>query len=88
MQVHVSSATGSQSVQLEEQLKEVRDLANDPTTCSLVYTADISTHLVARAGALCTRVIGVKSKGSMPTEETGGEKVVQRCLTNSFTFIS
>jgi len=76
MQVHVSSATGSQSVQLEQQLMEVRDLANDPENCSLVYTADISTHLVARAGALCTRVIGVKSKDSMPTEKTGRGKDV------------
>lgn len=74
--VHQSSTNGFQCQQLEEHLKEIRDMANNSATCSLVYTADISTHLVARAGALCARVIGVKSKDSMPTEKSGSRKDV------------
>jgi len=57
------------NTKLTKQMEEMKDLANDPMTCSLIFTADISDHLVTRAGALCTRIIGVKTNESMPTNE-------------------
>lgn len=68
IQVHVTTLDLQNSV-WKDQLEQIRDLANDPSTCSLVYTADISTHLVARAGALCARIIGVKSKHAVSRED-------------------
>ena len=56
--LHVSDANKN-PVNLEE-LELIVNLANDPSACSLFFTADVSDHLVQRAGALCCRVIGVK----------------------------
>jgi hypothetical protein len=81
MQVHITTLDAQNEV-LTEQWEESRDAVNDPKTCSLVYTADISTHPVARAGALCTRIIGVKSKDSMPTEKM---KMILEFITSSMT---
>ena len=69
MQVRVSTHDRSGEI-IQEQLEQIRDLANDPSTCSLVFTADISDHLVARAGALCARIIGVKRKYSTSTSSS------------------
>ena len=41
--------------------QELAMISNDPSLSSLTFTADVSEHLVAKAGALCTRIIGVKS---------------------------
>lgn len=45
---------------LQERVQAIADMANDPSRCTLVFTADVSDHLVQRAGALCCRIIGVK----------------------------
>ena len=76
LQVHVTTIDLQNTV-WKEQLEQIQNLANNPSTCSLVYTADISTHLVARAGALCARIIGVKSKDAM-LKEDGEENGVAR----------
>jgi len=52
-----------------QSLETILQKANDPNTSSLVYTADVSDHLVARAGALCARIIGVK-KSSETSNKT------------------
>ena len=67
---------------LKEKLEDIVALANDPATCSLFYTADVSTHLVARAGALCARIIGSKV-----TTTGGGVKQQQKQL-DSTTLLS
>ena len=69
MQVRLSTRDTSGEI-IQEQLEQIRDLANDPSTCSHVFTADISDHLVARAGALCARIIGVKRKYSSSTSSS------------------
>lgn len=54
---------------ITEKMQTIAELANDPSTSSVVFTADVSDHLVARAGALCTRIIGVKNgKDPFPTD--------------------
>jgi len=55
------------------QIEATVDLANDSSTCSLVFTADISDQLVARAGALCTRIIGVKAGNSSRKKDGSNE---------------
>ncbi len=59
----------SESEETKNQVQTIVEMANDPSTSSVVFTADVSDHLVAQAGALCTRIIGVKS-GKVSDENT------------------
>jgi hypothetical protein len=54
--------------ELEERVQAMAEMANDPSRCSLVFTADVSDHLVQRAGALCCRIIGVKDGKAIANE--------------------
>ena len=56
--------------QMNTAYEYIAQLANDPCTSSLVFTADVSDQLVARAGALCTRIIGVKIGKSLKQTNT------------------
>jgi len=53
---------------IQERVQAMADMANDPARCSLVFTADVSDHLVQRAGALCCRIIGVKDGKAIANE--------------------
>ena len=59
-----------------DQMKAIVEVANDSSRSALLFTADVSDHLVARAGALCTRIIGVK-KDSCSQDEVTEEKIAQ-----------
>lgn len=53
-----------------EPLEDILNFANDPLTSSIIFTADISDHLVARSGALCCRIIGAKeAKRKEPSDD-------------------
>lgn len=55
-------------VKANNQMQTIAEMANDSSMCSVIFTADVSDHLVARAGALCTRIIGVKN-GKEPSQD-------------------
>ena len=54
-------------------LQVIVDRANDPSTSSLRFTADVSDQLVKKSGALCCRLIGVKD-GKVPAEGDAPDK--------------
>mmetsp|Transcript_9220 Transcript_9220/g.13615 ORF Transcript_9220/g.13615 Transcript_9220/m.13615 type:complete len:833 (-) Transcript_9220:224-2722(-) len=49
---------------------------------TIVYTADVSEHLVSHAGALCTRIIGLRREGYSTTKEEQGVGCVIPPLPN------
>jgi Diaminopimelate decarboxylase len=55
-------------VDVEERVQAMAEMGNDPSRCSVVFTADVSDHLVQRAGALCCRIIGVKDGKAVANE--------------------
>lgn len=61
-----------------EPLEDIVSLSNDPSTCSIIFTADISDHLVARAGALCCRIIGAKEAKRREAEESDEDKGIEQ----------
>jgi len=80
-QLHFTDA--SSSIANLEELQLVVNMANDSSTSSLYFTADVSDLLVQRAGALCCRVIGVKD-GKGIAQEGKEEEVVEGAVAKHF----
>ena len=56
--------------------QELAMICNDPSMSSLTFTADISENLVAKAGALCARIIGVKSARDISNDQEQESDIV------------
>jgi len=78
-QLHISECDGNGT----NQIQTIAAMANDPSSCSLRFTADVSDHLVARAGALCTRIIGVKN-GKGFTQDGRDEDVKEDAIAKHY----